>query len=102
MGDGDGHFAQGFIGGFLAREAHGVGSAFGVVTKRQFKGAVGFVGLVEELGLRLAALQGCEHGSDIRKPPFHGDFVVPVELFVAALGRGIDEKGGFGGVETEA
>jgi len=102
MGDGEGYFAQGFVGGILARHTHGIGSAYRIVAEGQLEGAVGFVSLVEEFGLGLTALQGGEHGTNIGESPLHGDFVVPVELFVAVLSGGIDEDGRFGRVETEA
>ncbi len=47
---------------------------------------------MEEFGLGEVSLEGGKHVSDIGKPPFHGDFIFPVELFFAYLVGGIDEK----------
>ena len=101
VADGDGHFAHGFVGGFLAGDAQGVGGAFWVVARGEFEGAVGFFGLVEEFGLGLAPLEGGKHGADIGESPFHDDLAIPIELFLTGLGGGIDEHGGFGGVEAK-
>ena len=49
-----------------------------------------------------AALQRGDHHAEIRESPLHGDFIVPVELFFAALVGRIDKDTRFRPVESEA
>ncbi len=102
VGDGDGDFAEGFIGWVLSGDAEEPGGAVGIAAGAEVEGAAGFFGLVEEFCLRNATLEGGEDVAEICEAPFHGDFVVPVELALAGLGCGIKEDGGFGAIEAEA
>ena len=60
MSERNGDLAQRFVGGILTGQAHEVGRAIRFLAQGDFKRAVGLFRLVEEFGLRLAALQGGE------------------------------------------
>ncbi len=57
---------------------------------------------MEQLGLGEAALKGGEDLADVLEAPLHGEFVFPVELFIAGLRGGIDKDRGLRGIEAEA
>lgn len=46
--------------------------------------------------------KGGKHLPEIRESPFHGDFILPVELFLTGLGGGIDKDRALVEVEAEA
>ena len=94
VGEWDGDFADGFVGSVLAGDGDEVGGALGIVAVDEFAGAAGLLGLVEELGLGLAALDGGKDGADIGERPFHDDLALPVELLFSGLGGGLDKDGG--------
>jgi len=100
--EGDGDFSQGFVRRALAGDGGEVGSAVGILAEAELEGAAGFFALVEELGLELAALEDGEDGAKVAEAPFHGDFVLPIELFLAGLVGGIEKDGFLGAVQPEA
>lgn len=102
MGDGNEDAPKRLVRCILSGNRHQVRRACGVLAENDFKGAVGFFGLVKKFGLGGASLKCCEDGPDVRERPFHDDLALPVELLFAALRGGFDEHAGFFAVEAEA
>lgn len=102
MAEGESDLPQCFVRRVLAGNAEEIGGAVGIILVGQIEGAVRPFRLVEELGLRQAALERGENGAEIGQAPFHGDFIFPVELLVAGLVRCIDKQCALGLVQAEA